>query len=61
MYLEIYEPRIFKGISATTLGTELRFGKLYRRRKSKDKFVNQSHPTKIVNIRAFFVFLKKSF
>ena len=31
---------------------------LYRSIKSKDKFINQSYPTKIVWIRAFFVFLK---
>ena len=27
---------------------------------SKDEFVNQPHPTKIVKIRAFLMFLKKS-
>ena len=40
--------------------TELSFVILYRSRKSKDKFVNQSHRTKIVKIRAFLIFLKKS-
>ena len=39
---------------------ELSFGILSRSRKSKNKFVNQSHPTKIIKIGAFFVFLKKS-
>ena len=29
-------------------------------KKIKDEFVNQPHSTKIVKIRAFFVFLKKS-
>ena len=38
----------------------LSFGILYRSRKSKDKLVNQSHPTTIVKIKAFFVFLRKS-
>ena len=38
---------------------ELSFGILYQSRKSKDKFANQTHPTKIVKIEAFFVFLKK--
>ena len=38
---------------------ELSFGILYRSRKSKDKFVNQPHPTKIVKIGAFFMFLRK--
>ena len=28
--------------------------------KSKDKFVNQPHPIKIVKIKAFFVFLKQT-
>ena len=37
---------------------ELSFGILNQSRKSKDKFVNQSHPTKIVKIGSFFVFLK---
>ena len=34
---------------------ELSFNKLYRRRKSKDKFVNLLHPTKIVKIRIAFL------
>ena len=38
----------------------MNFGTLYRSRKSKDKFVNQPHLTKIVKIETFFVFLKKS-
>ena len=38
----------------------LSFGILYRRPKSKDEFINQPHPTKIVKIRAFFEFLKKN-
>ena len=44
----------------TVFTIELSLGTLYRSRKSKDKFVNQPHPTKIEKIRAFFVFLRKS-
>ena len=36
---------------------ELSFGILYRSQKSKGKFVNQPHPTKIVKIREFLYFL----
>ena len=39
---------------------ELSFGILYWSRKSKDEFVKQPHPIKIVEIRAFFVFSKMS-
>ena len=38
---------------------ELYFGILFWSRKSRDKFVNQPNPTKMIKIGAVFVFLKK--
>ena len=39
----------------------MRFGTLYQKPKSKEKFVNQLYPTKISKIRAFLVFMKTNF
>ena len=46
------------GILIKFYRNRLKFGKFLENREKKDEFVNQPHSTKIVKIRALFVFKK---
>ena len=53
-----FRPGVNGHNSRSNYRIELSFGIFYRSRKSKCKFVNQPHLTKIVKMKAFFVLSK---